>query len=91
VTNSLSEGGASAIPIECDVTIKDQVASMISGMVAHFGRIDLVGYCASVIAAKKVADLTEEDGDSIMTTNAKGTFLFERTRQISKCQLLHQP
>jgi meso-butanediol dehydrogenase/(S,S)-butanediol dehydrogenase/diacetyl reductase len=85
VTKSLSEGGASAIAIECDVTNKGQVASVISGMVAHFGKIDLVGHCASVIAAKKVADLTEEDGDSIMTTNAKGTFLFERTRQVSKC------
>jgi meso-butanediol dehydrogenase/(S,S)-butanediol dehydrogenase/diacetyl reductase len=75
LVNSLSEECVNAIAIECDVTNKGQVESMISETAAHFGRLDLVVHCAGVITAKKVADLTEEDWDSIMTTNAKGTFL----------------
>ena len=87
LAKSLSEGGVSAIAIECDVTQKNQVESMINGIVAHFGRIDLVVHCAGVITAKKVVDLTEEDWDSVMTTNAKGTFLVD---QAAAAQMMKQ-
>lgn len=78
LAKSLSKEGVGAIAIECDVTNKGHVESMINETAAHFGRVDLVVRCAGVITAKKVADLTAEDWDSIMTTNAKGTFLVDQ-------------
>jgi meso-butanediol dehydrogenase/(S,S)-butanediol dehydrogenase/diacetyl reductase len=78
LAKSLSQDGVSAIAIECDVTKKSQVELMINKTVAHFGRVDLVVHCAGAITAKKVADLTEEDWDVIMDTNAKGTFLVDQ-------------
>ncbi|MGA3328629.1 MAG: SDR family NAD(P)-dependent oxidoreductase [Terriglobia bacterium] len=75
LAQSLSKEGVSAIAIGADVTNKAQVESMVNKAVAHFGRVDLLVHCAGVITFRNVADLTEEDWDSIMITNAKGTFL----------------
>jgi len=75
LAQALSKEGVSAIALEADVTNKAQVESMIHAALAHFGRVDLLVHCAGVITVRNVAELTEEDWDSNMITNAKGTFL----------------
>jgi len=75
VVEDLRKKGINAIAIETDVTDSNSVQKMIDKTVETFGKLDILVNVAGVITCKNVIDLTEDDWDSIMTTNAKGTFL----------------
>ena len=74
----LQAKGVEAIAIEADVTDAKQVENMVAKTVETYGRLDILVHAAGVIVSKTVADTTEEDWDSIMTTNLKGTFLVNK-------------
>jgi meso-butanediol dehydrogenase/(S,S)-butanediol dehydrogenase/diacetyl reductase len=74
VAAEISQKGE-AIAIEADVTNYEQVQAMVSKTVSTFGNLDIVVNCAGIITFGFVKDLSEEDWDSVMAVNAKGTFL----------------
>ncbi len=78
VAADLSELGGEASAIEADVTDQAQVDMLIKKTVQAYGRVDLLVHCAGIITSKPVVELTQDDWDSIMTTNAKGTFLMNQ-------------
>jgi len=86
VVEDLRKKGINAIAIETDVTDSNSVQKMIDKTVETFGKLDILVNVAGVITCKNVIDLTEDDWDSIMTTNAKGTFLTnkEAVKQMKK-------
>lgn len=71
----LKEKGFDAIAIEANVTKDADVENMVKKTIEHFGRLDILVNAAGLITCKNVEDLTEEDWDSVVNTNAKGTFL----------------
>lgn len=75
VAEGLKKKRMDAIAIEADVTNAASVQKMIDKTVETFGKLDILVNAAGVITCKNVLDLTEDDWDSIMRTNAKGTFL----------------
>ncbi len=79
--------GANAIAIEADVTDRAQVQAMVEKTVKAFGGIDVLVNCAGVITARPIAEMSEDDWDSIMDVNAKGTFL---TNQAAVAQMRKQ-
>ena len=58
-----------------DVIVPSQCLAMIERIVAHWGRIDVVVNNAGIYPSQSVIDMTEDDWDRVLDTNAKGTFL----------------
>jgi NAD(P)-dependent dehydrogenase (short-subunit alcohol dehydrogenase family) len=75
VARQLTSGGARAFAIELDVTRAASVDSCVRSVVEHAGRIDIVVNNAGVAITKPATEQTEEDWDSVMDTNLKGSFL----------------
>lgn len=78
LAEKLKAEGSDAIAIEADVTDAEQVKNMVAKTVETFGRLDILVHAAGVIISKTVAETTEEEWDSIITTNLKGTFLVDK-------------
>lgn len=67
--------GRRSLPVVTDVSVADQVRNMVKQTVDHFGRIDILVNSAGVLLKALIVDIPEEDWDSLMDTNLKGTFL----------------
>ncbi len=75
VADAARQLGTQAIAIPTDVTQKDQVADMVSEVLATFGRIDGLVNCAGVGVIRPIEQLTEEDIDRAYAVNTKGVIL----------------
>lgn len=78
LVKKLQAQGVEAIAIEADVTDAKQVENMVAKTVETYGRLDILVHVAGVIISKTVAETTEEEWDSVITTNLKGTFLVNK-------------
>ena len=74
--------GKDAIAIEADVADPAAVEAMMARTVERFGKVDVVVNAAGVITAHPIAEMSEEEWDSIMDVNAKGTFLVNKAAVI---------
>lgn len=61
-----------------DVRESEQVDAMVAAAIAELGAIDVMCNNAGVITMRATVELTEEDWDSNLDTNAKGVFLGTR-------------
>ena len=75
VADQARQLGAQAIAVPTDVTQKDQVADLVSEVLATFGRIDGLVNCAGVGVIRPIEQLTEEDIDRTYAVNTKGVIL----------------
>ncbi len=75
VADQARQLGAQAIAVPTDVTRKDQVADLVSEVLATFGRIDGLVNCAGVGVIRAIEQLTEEDIDRTYAVNTKGVIL----------------
>jgi NAD(P)-dependent dehydrogenase (short-subunit alcohol dehydrogenase family) len=75
VADQVRQLGAQAVAVPTDVTQKDQVADLVSEVLATFGRIDGLVNCAGVGVIRPVEQLTEEDIDRTYAVNTKGVIL----------------
>lgn len=78
LVEDLKKKGFRAIAVEADVTRMDQVKVMITRVVEAFNRLDILVNCAGVITSATVDKLTEEEWDTVMDVNAKGTFVVDK-------------
>ena len=62
-------------PIDCDVSIPDQVDAMIAETLDHFGRIDALVNNAGVADFGPMAETTFDRWRTVMETNLDGVFL----------------
>ena len=67
--------GWKAKAISADVTNRKSVESLVSQVLKEFGRIDILVNSAAIILRKPIAEITDEEWDSLMATNLKGIFL----------------
>jgi len=67
--------GGTALPITADVSIRDDVSNMVEEIITNLGRIDILVNNAGVQTETPFMDLSEEEWDSIINVNLKGTFL----------------
>ncbi|MDW8395081.1 MAG: SDR family oxidoreductase [Anaerolineae bacterium] len=75
VADQARQRGAQAIAVPTDVTQRDQVADLVSEVLANFGRIDALVNCAGVGVLRPIEQLTEEDIDRTLAVNTKGVIL----------------
>lgn len=66
--------GRRALPVQMDITRRDQIESAVARAVGHFGRIDILVNNAGLGPENPAEDVTEEDFDLTVAVNLKGTF-----------------
>ena len=72
---SIEEAGGRATFIATDVADPDQVAALIEGAVAAYGRLDLACNGAGIEGERRLLhEVTEEDWESVMALNLRGAF-----------------
>jgi NAD(P)-dependent dehydrogenase (short-subunit alcohol dehydrogenase family) len=67
------DGAADVLTARTDVTDPDDVGRLVDATKERFGRIDVLAHVAGVLQqTAKVADLSGEEWDRVLTVNAKG-------------------
>jgi len=61
--------------ISVDVSKRESVRKMVSAVLDKFHQIDILVNSAAVILRKPIAEVTDEEWDSLLDTNLKGTFI----------------
>ncbi len=73
--DQLDKGAESALAIACDVTDRDQVASMVQQVIESFGSIDvLVCNAGTNVRNRSLEVLAPDDWDTMIATNLTGPF-----------------
>jgi NAD(P)-dependent dehydrogenase (short-subunit alcohol dehydrogenase family) len=67
--------GGEALFVRCDVSKAEEVQALVERTVRTFGRLDCAFNNAGILTNKPLADVTEEEFDSLMATNLKGVWL----------------
>ena len=75
VAAEIVAGGGRALPITCDVTQPEQVATVVNRVDEELGGIDIAVCNAGIIALNSLLDMSLEDFQSIQNTNVNGVFL----------------
>ena len=74
--NEIVTAGGRAITIRADVTLPDDVESLVRNTVNEFGAVDiLVNNAGSLIERLRIRELTEERWDEVIDLNLKSAFL----------------
>ncbi|OGV70440.1 MAG: hypothetical protein A3K19_12670 [Lentisphaerae bacterium RIFOXYB12_FULL_65_16] len=66
--------GRQAVALQVDISRAESVQSLVDGVVARLGRIDMLVNNAGVVQTKPLLELTEADWDRVINTNQRGTF-----------------
>lgn len=74
-TIELSAIGGKVIAVPTDVSIADQVKTLVNRTVDSFGRIDLLVNNAGIGKLKSIAESDEAEWDEVQAINLKGAFL----------------
>ena len=76
----VSEGG-DAIPVACDVSVRDQVEAMFEKAVQTYGKVDILVNNAGIIRDQLVYKMSDEAFDAVINVHLKGTFLCSQVAQ----------
>ncbi|CAM4344373.1 Gluconate 5-dehydrogenase [Mycobacterium basiliense] len=75
LADEIAAAGGKAIPICCDVTQQDQVASMVDQTIGELGGVDIAVCNAGIVAVTPMLDITLQEFQRIQNTNVTGVFL----------------
>jgi gluconate 5-dehydrogenase len=78
LTQAAKEIGGATTGLVCDVAKSSEIESLVSRVLADFGRIDTLVNVAGVNRRKPALDVTEDDYDFILDINLKGAFLLSQ-------------
>lgn len=78
VAEALRAEGYKAIGIPCDVTDREQVENMVKRTLEEWGRIDILVNNAGINRTAPVHEMSDEDWDTVININLKGTFYCTR-------------
>lgn len=67
--------GRESIGLAANVTLEEEVKSLMDEVVRRFGRLDILINCAGVNIRRPIEQLSTEEFDQVMETNVKGTWL----------------
>lgn len=74
VAREIIKKGGQALVVQGNVSIKEEAKKLIDATVEHWGRIDILVNNAGITKDGLLLKMKEEDFDSVLATNLKGTF-----------------
>ena len=74
LVGELENLGRRVLPLQMDVTSRDQIFRAVDDTVSHFGRLDILVNNAGVAPDNLAENVREEDFDLTLAVNLKGTF-----------------
>ncbi|NOY77967.1 MAG: 3-oxoacyl-[acyl-carrier-protein] reductase [Calditrichaeota bacterium] len=74
VAEQIESGGGEVLQIQADVSGVDEAKRIISETIEKFGKIDILINNAGITKDNLLIRLKEQDWDSVMAVNLKGTF-----------------
>jgi NAD(P)-dependent dehydrogenase (short-subunit alcohol dehydrogenase family) len=74
----IEAAGGRCLPVACDVTKQDSVASAIAQAETELGALSILVNNAGVVVSKPLFEHTEADWDHVVYTNLKGAWLMAR-------------
>ena len=74
VVREIEGMGRKAAAVQCSVADFDACGKMITDMLAEFGHIDILVNNAGITKDNLMIKMTDEDFDTVIATNLKGTF-----------------
>jgi 3-oxoacyl-[acyl-carrier protein] reductase len=74
VCDAIAARGGTARFRRADVTDMAGVRSVMDGIAAEWGKVDILVCCAGIVLTKPCMECTEADWDRVMNINAKGVF-----------------
>ncbi|MCK4388235.1 MAG: 3-oxoacyl-ACP reductase FabG [Dehalococcoidia bacterium] len=75
VVEEIKALGGHSLAIATDVSVAEQVRSMVKQTVDKFGRIDILVNNAGILHSATLLEMTEQDWDDVLDINLKGVFL----------------
>jgi NAD(P)-dependent dehydrogenase (short-subunit alcohol dehydrogenase family) len=79
VVRTIEKNGGSAIAIDADVSIKEEVENLIKAGWEKFGKIDILVSNAGIAPATSFLEIEEDEWDRTINVNLKGAFLCGQT------------
>jgi len=70
----IRSGGGEADGYQVDVTNKEQIAAMVKGVMAKWGRIDCVVNNAGIVMDAQLKNMTDMQFDTVIDINLKGVY-----------------
>ncbi len=78
VVSEIKANNGDAIAFKLDVSSKQEVNDVVTKIVKHFGRLDILINNAGIYFPKPALEMTEEDWDRMLDINLKGQFFCAR-------------
>jgi 3-oxoacyl-[acyl-carrier protein] reductase len=71
---SIADAGSDTLAVRVDVTDRASVDAMVAATLARFGRIDCLVNNAGITKDARLAKMTEQQFDNVISVNLKGVF-----------------
>lgn len=71
---AIKNAGGDAFAVRADISREEEAKGLINAAVEHYGRVDVLVNNAGITRDNLLMRMTEEEFDSVMDTNLKGTF-----------------
>ena len=81
IVDEITVTGGKAVAFGCDVSDGAQVEALVPGVVAEFGRIDVLVNNAGLTRDNLLFRMSEDDWDKVVDVNLKSVFLMSRAVQ----------
>jgi 3-oxoacyl-[acyl-carrier protein] reductase len=70
----ITDGGGSAVSARVDITSRAELESLVDGVVAEQGRLDIMCNIAGIPSDGHIEDVTEAELERVISVNVKGVF-----------------
>ena len=79
--NAIRAAGGTAVGLDCDVSVAEQVDTAVNATVDHLGGLDILVNNAGITRDNLLFKMTEDDWDAVLGVHLRGAFLCSKAAQ----------